>query len=480
MSSGDDARADRGRRPGLPEPVPVRRLVPRRARARCSRPGERFGAGGADRAERILIEFVSANPTGPLVAASGRHAAYGDALARILEHHGHDGLARVLLQRRRRPDPAAGRVGPGPGAWRGGARGRLPGRVRASSWPRRSPARPSATSTRWPAQAVELLLAQIKATLERYGVHFDTFFCERDAARGLAERSRAGAGDRSRRPGTSYRSEGALWLRTTTLRRRQGPRGRALERRADLPRRRHRLPAQQARARLRAPADAGRRRPPRLRARAEGGDGRARRRPRRGRGADPPVRAPGRGRRACGDVQAARRVRDARRPARRDRRRRDAVLHAAALARPDARPRSRRSRASSRPRTPSTTSSTRTRGSPRCCGSVGAERVAAATGAPGRLGRRRRSQPVRAGAGQEARRVPRGGRRGGATGARRTGSPPTRSSWPRTSPRSTATAGWSARRRRRSSRSGSRCRLAAQRTIALSLGLLGVSAPDSM
>ena len=39
--------------------------------------------------ERILIEFVSANPTGPLVAASGRQAAYGDALARILEYHGH-------------------------------------------------------------------------------------------------------------------------------------------------------------------------------------------------------------------------------------------------------------------------------------------------------------------------------------------------------------------------------------------------------
>jgi len=51
--------------------------------------GERFGAAGAERPEQVLIEFVSANPTGPLVAASGRHAAYGDALARILEHHGH-------------------------------------------------------------------------------------------------------------------------------------------------------------------------------------------------------------------------------------------------------------------------------------------------------------------------------------------------------------------------------------------------------
>ena len=37
----------------------------------------------------MIVEFVSANPTGPLTAASGRHAAYGDALARLLEHSGH-------------------------------------------------------------------------------------------------------------------------------------------------------------------------------------------------------------------------------------------------------------------------------------------------------------------------------------------------------------------------------------------------------
>ena len=40
--------------------------------------------------ERILVEFVSANPTGPLNAAGGRHAAYGDSLARVLEFAGHD------------------------------------------------------------------------------------------------------------------------------------------------------------------------------------------------------------------------------------------------------------------------------------------------------------------------------------------------------------------------------------------------------
>ncbi len=67
------------------------------------------------------------------------------------------------------------------------------------------------------------------------------------------------------------------------------------------------------------------------------------------------------------DVQAPRRVRHARRPDRRDRRRRRALLPAPALARHDDRPRPRPRARASRPRTPSTTSSTRTRGSPRCC-----------------------------------------------------------------------------------------------------------------
>ena len=39
---------------------------------------------------KVMVEFVSANPTGPLTAAGGRHAAYGDAVARLLEVIGHD------------------------------------------------------------------------------------------------------------------------------------------------------------------------------------------------------------------------------------------------------------------------------------------------------------------------------------------------------------------------------------------------------
>jgi len=54
------------------------------------RAGDAFGAGGADPAERVLVEFVSANPTGPVHVGHARNAAYGDALARLLEFHGHD------------------------------------------------------------------------------------------------------------------------------------------------------------------------------------------------------------------------------------------------------------------------------------------------------------------------------------------------------------------------------------------------------
>ncbi len=48
-----------------------------------------FGAGGEPAPERMLVEFVSANPTGPMHVGHARNAAYGDALARVLAYRGH-------------------------------------------------------------------------------------------------------------------------------------------------------------------------------------------------------------------------------------------------------------------------------------------------------------------------------------------------------------------------------------------------------
>jgi arginyl-tRNA synthetase len=175
--------------------------------------GTAFGAGGARPAERIVVEFVSANPTGPLVAASGRHAAYGDALARILEYHGHrvsreyyfnDAGNQIRLLGESVRARARGEAVP-EGGYQGdyvlelaelipGAAERDPGELAS--------------------EAVEIMLGRIKATLERYSVSYDRFFSER----ALHDGSPSGvqrALELLEREGHSYRSDGAVWLRTT-------------------------------------------------------------------------------------------------------------------------------------------------------------------------------------------------------------------------------------------------------------------------
>jgi len=51
--------------------------------------GERYGESDAAHGERVILEFVSANPTGPLHVGHGRHAAFGASLANLLRATGH-------------------------------------------------------------------------------------------------------------------------------------------------------------------------------------------------------------------------------------------------------------------------------------------------------------------------------------------------------------------------------------------------------
>lgn len=59
--------------------------------------GEDFGRSGEGGGKKVNIEFVSANPTGPLTIAHGRQAAIGDALARILRFDGYDVTSEYYL-----------------------------------------------------------------------------------------------------------------------------------------------------------------------------------------------------------------------------------------------------------------------------------------------------------------------------------------------------------------------------------------------
>lgn len=58
---------------------------------------DRFGVSDYGRGKKTAVEFVSANPTGPLTIAHGRQAAIGDSLVRILRHTGHDVTAEYYL-----------------------------------------------------------------------------------------------------------------------------------------------------------------------------------------------------------------------------------------------------------------------------------------------------------------------------------------------------------------------------------------------
>ncbi|MEA2211043.1 MAG: arginyl-tRNA synthetase [Solirubrobacteraceae bacterium] len=177
--------------------------------------GDRYGADAVQRPERVLLEFVSANPTGPLVAANGQAAAYGDALARILSHWGHrvqreyyfndaGGQIRLLgqsVQARARGDEIP----------EGGYQGEYVADLAAAI-----PNVESLTVEEAAHAAVEIVLGQVKATLERYGVHYDRFFSERtlhEGAPSYLDRALEIVAE----GGNSYHSEGALWLRTTAF-----------------------------------------------------------------------------------------------------------------------------------------------------------------------------------------------------------------------------------------------------------------------
>src|SRR5215813_3695023 len=52
--------------------------------------GDGFGGGSAEHRERVQVEMVSANPTGPITVASARNGALGDSIARLLEFAGNE------------------------------------------------------------------------------------------------------------------------------------------------------------------------------------------------------------------------------------------------------------------------------------------------------------------------------------------------------------------------------------------------------
>ena len=160
--------------------------------ARMLEAGGDFGGGSATSLERVQVEMVSANPTGPMTVAAARNGAYGDCVARLLEFAGH------TVEREYYYNDAGGQMD----------------KFRASvDAVRRGEDPPEdgyhgdyiAALAQEDGDPVPRMLAQIEAVLERFRIHFDSF--ERQSVVELEVPEAIDLLD-------TYVDEGALWART--------------------------------------------------------------------------------------------------------------------------------------------------------------------------------------------------------------------------------------------------------------------------
>lgn len=168
--------------------------------------GQSYGRPDVGHGQKVLVEFVSANPTGPLHAGHARGAIYGDALAGVLEATNHDVQREYYINDRgtqmqnfaaslaalKAGDevPEDGYAGP-----------------YIASWAEEMP--DDADALEW---GYARCLGYIKETLERLGVDFDSWFSERSMVG-------SGAIDETltdlRAREVTFDDDGAEWLRST-------------------------------------------------------------------------------------------------------------------------------------------------------------------------------------------------------------------------------------------------------------------------
>jgi arginyl-tRNA synthetase len=181
--------------------------------------GGAYGRGTVLAGHHLNLEYVSANPTGPLHLAHARWAATGDSLARLLvaagaqvtrEYYFNDAGAQI--DRFAASLAAAATGAPTPESGYAGAyiEQIAAAVVAANPGVLEQPEEKRAEVFR--TEGVELMLGSIKRSLDAFGVGFDIYFSE---ATLHANGEIVEAVDRLREQGHVYDSDGALWLRTT-------------------------------------------------------------------------------------------------------------------------------------------------------------------------------------------------------------------------------------------------------------------------
>jgi len=181
--------------------------------------GESYGRDDELAARNVNLEFVSANPTGPLHLGHTRWAAVGDALGRVLaargakvtrEYYFNDAGAQIdrfvdslLAAAQGRPTPENGYGGAYIGELAGQVLAAEPGTLALPDPDRREVFR---------RVGVELMFDEIKRALHAFGTDFDVWFHERSLHDSGAVRA---AVQRLEASGNLYFHDGAWWLRST-------------------------------------------------------------------------------------------------------------------------------------------------------------------------------------------------------------------------------------------------------------------------
>ncbi len=180
--------------------------------------GERYGTSDTGAGERVNVEFVSANPTGPVTLASARWAAVGDTISRLLEATGSkvareyyfndhgaqiDRFANSLLARGR------GREVPEDG-YQGSYIAEIAEAVLAQH-PEVAEQDDAVAQESFRAYGIPVMFDEIKRTLGEFRVDFDIWFHENDLHESGAVQQ---AIDRLTELGNIYEQDGAKWLST--------------------------------------------------------------------------------------------------------------------------------------------------------------------------------------------------------------------------------------------------------------------------
>ncbi|MBI4431885.1 MAG: arginine--tRNA ligase [Candidatus Omnitrophica bacterium] len=187
--------------------------------------GERFGRSQPAQKKNILLEYVSANPTGPLTVAHGRQAALGDSLARIMRFRGHqvtteyynndegvqiNTLAASLRMRVERLVTQKDLDAEPPENY---YRGEYLVEIAKAFIEQYRPTAPfEKYQKQFQTFARDLIMSGIRKDLADFDVHFDNYYSQEALGQsGRIERTL----EELKKTGKVYESEGAVWFRST-------------------------------------------------------------------------------------------------------------------------------------------------------------------------------------------------------------------------------------------------------------------------